>query len=107
MKTFFTSLKNFNELVMFQHSIFSLPFIFIAMIVSADGWFGWYLLVMGVGGSLLVNASLNAAVVTGLLPATGLPFPFVSYGGSSLVTTAAGWGLVLNVSRYRASPRRR
>lgn len=43
----FTSLKNFNELVMFQHSIFSLPFIFIAMIVSADGWFGWYLLVMG------------------------------------------------------------
>jgi len=42
-----TSLKNFNELVMFQHSIFSLPFIFIAMIVSANGWFGWYLLVMG------------------------------------------------------------
>jgi 4-hydroxybenzoate polyprenyltransferase len=42
-----TSLKNFNELVMFQHSIFSLPFIFIAMIVSADGWFGWYLLFMG------------------------------------------------------------
>jgi len=42
-----TSLKNFNELVMFQHSIFSLPFIFIAMIVSADGWFGWKLLLMG------------------------------------------------------------
>jgi len=42
-----TSLKNFNELVMFQHSIFSLPFIFIAMIVSAGGWFGWYLLFMG------------------------------------------------------------
>lgn len=32
---------------MFQHSIFSLPFIFIAMIVAADGWFGWYLLFMG------------------------------------------------------------
>jgi len=32
---------------MFQHSVFSLPFIFIAMIVSADGWFGWYLLFMG------------------------------------------------------------
>jgi len=44
---FLTSLKNFNELVMFQHSIFSLPFIFIAMIVAADGWFGWYLLFMG------------------------------------------------------------
>ena len=33
---------------MFQHSIFSLPFIFIAMIVAADGWFGWKLLVLGV-----------------------------------------------------------
>ncbi len=47
MNKLFTSLKNFNELVMFQHSIFSLPFIFIAMIVSAEGWFGWYLLFMG------------------------------------------------------------
>jgi len=41
-------LKYFNELVMFQHSIFSLPFIFIAMIVSAKGWFGFGLLFMGV-----------------------------------------------------------
>lgn len=47
MNKLVTSIKNFNELVMFQHSIFSLPFIFIAMIVAADGWFGWYLLLMG------------------------------------------------------------
>jgi len=40
--------KDFNELVMFEHSIFSLPFIFIAMVVAADGWFGWWLLLMGV-----------------------------------------------------------
>ena len=40
-------LNDFNELVMFKHSIFSLPFIFIAMIVAADGWFGIYLLIMG------------------------------------------------------------
>ncbi len=40
-------LKDFNELVMFQHSIFSLPFIFIAMVVAADGWFGWKLLFLG------------------------------------------------------------
>jgi cell division protein FtsW len=62
-----------------------------------------YLLVMGVGASLLVNAGLNAAVVTGLSPATGLPLPFVSYGGSSLLCTAAAWGIVLNVSRFRAA----
>ncbi len=45
-------LKNFNELVMFQHSIFSLPFIFIAMIVSADGWFGWQLTVFAILASI-------------------------------------------------------
>ena len=39
--------RDFNELIMFQHSIFSLPFIFIAMIVSANGWFGWKLLLLG------------------------------------------------------------
>jgi len=41
-------LSDLNELVMFKHSIFSLPFIFIAMIVSADGFFGWKLLFLGV-----------------------------------------------------------
>jgi len=40
-------IKHFNELVMFQHSIFSLPFIFIAMVVAAQGWFGFDLLVLG------------------------------------------------------------
>lgn len=41
-------LNDFNELVMFKHSIFSLPFIFIAMVVAANGWFGWSLLFLGV-----------------------------------------------------------
>jgi len=40
-------LRDFNELVMFQHTVFSLPFIFIAMVVSANGWFGFKLLVLG------------------------------------------------------------
>ncbi|WP_457596068.1 menaquinone biosynthesis prenyltransferase MqnP [Hydrogenimonas sp.] len=39
--------RDFNELIMFQHSVFSLPFIFIAMVVAADGWFGWRLLALG------------------------------------------------------------
>ena len=41
-------LNDFNELVMFKHSIFSLPFIFIAMVISANGWFGWNLFILGV-----------------------------------------------------------
>ena len=42
------SLSDFSELVMFKHSIFSLPFIFIAMVVASKGWFGWRLLFLGV-----------------------------------------------------------
>ncbi|PHS58522.1 MAG: 4-hydroxybenzoate polyprenyltransferase [Sulfurimonas sp.] len=52
-------LQDFNELVMFEHSIFSLPFIFIAMIVAADGWFGMYLLIMG---SLAAISARNFAM---------------------------------------------
>ena len=48
MKRLSKKLQAFNELVMFEHSIFSLPFIFIAMIVAADGWFGTFLLIMGI-----------------------------------------------------------
>ena len=52
MKKIFKLLNDFNELVMFKHSIFSLPFIFIAMVVAAKGWFGWTLLVLGVLAAL-------------------------------------------------------
>ena len=45
-------INNFNELVMFKHSIFSLPFIFIAMVVAANGWFGLYLTIMGILATL-------------------------------------------------------
>jgi 4-hydroxybenzoate polyprenyltransferase len=47
LQRYINKLKDFNELVMFEHSIFSLPFIFIAMIVAADGWFGFSLLILG------------------------------------------------------------
>lgn len=40
-------LKDFSELVVFEHSIFSLPFIFIAMFTAANGWFGFTLLLLG------------------------------------------------------------
>ena len=52
MQKYMNKLKDFNELVMFEHSVFSLPFIFIAMVVAADGWFGFWLLLMGVLAAL-------------------------------------------------------
>lgn len=45
-------LNDFSELVMFKHSIFSLPFIFIAMVVASHGWFGWKLLLLGILAAL-------------------------------------------------------
>ncbi|MDQ1340197.1 MAG: 4-hydroxybenzoate polyprenyltransferase [Campylobacterota bacterium] len=41
-------LAHFSELVMLKHSVFALPFIFIAMLVAAKGWFGWKLFVLGI-----------------------------------------------------------
>lgn len=58
-----------------------------------------YFLAFGITFSILVGFLINAGVVVGLLPTTGLPMPFLSYGGSSLVFTAAAVGVLLNISR--------
>jgi cell division protein FtsW len=60
------------------------------------------LLAAGVGLLLGGQALINLGVVSGLLPTKGIPLPFISFGGSSLVVTLAAVGLVLNVSRRAA-----
>lgn len=57
------------------------------------------LLCAGVGTLLAIQVMCNAGVVTGVLPVTGMPLPLLSYGGSGLLCTLAGIGLVLGVSR--------
>ena len=57
------------------------------------------LLAGGITSMILVNALINAGVVVNLLPTTGLPFPFLSYGGSSLVVHLVGIGILLNISK--------
>jgi cell division protein FtsW len=57
------------------------------------------MLVLGLASSVFVYASLNMLVATGLFPVTGLPLPFISYGGSALVVNAVSIGVLLNVSR--------
>lgn len=68
--------------------------------------FGRYL---GMGITLLigVQALVNAGVVTGLLPTKGLTLPFVSYGGSSLVVSLIGVGILLSISRDRQAGQQR
>jgi cell division protein FtsW len=58
-----------------------------------------YLLAAGMTLSLFINIAINIGVVTSLLPVTGLPLPFVSYGGSSLLACSASVGVLLNLSR--------
>ena len=47
----------------------------------------------------------NIGVVTGLLPNTGISLPFFSYGGTSLMMLLGEMGVLLSISRMRASPR--
>jgi cell division protein FtsW len=56
-------------------------------------------LAMGVTGLIVSQAVVNMAVVSGLLPTTGVPLPFLSFGGSSLVIMLFAAGVLLNVSR--------
>lgn len=60
------------------------------------------MLVVGIGCSIFWYAVLNMYVATGMFPVTGLPLPFLSYGGSALVVNAFAIGVLLNVSRHRA-----
>jgi len=55
----------------------------------------------GITAVTVVQAFLNAAVVCGAVPPTGLPLPFVSAGGSSLVAYLAAVGVLLSISRER------
>ncbi|HNU92412.1 MAG TPA: putative lipid II flippase FtsW [Spirochaetota bacterium] len=59
------------------------------------------LLAMGLTLLVVLQAFLNFGVVTGSLPTTGIPLPFISYGGSSLLSSLAAMGILLNISRYR------
>ncbi|MCB9437176.1 MAG: FtsW/RodA/SpoVE family cell cycle protein [Anaerolineales bacterium] len=60
------------------------------------------LLASGIIIWLVYDALLNIAVMTALVPPTGVPLPFISFGGSTLVAAMAGIGLVLSVSRVTA-----
>ena len=59
------------------------------------------LTIIGVMAMLLFHVFENVGMATGLMPITGIPLPFLSYGGSNLVTNMAGIGLVMNVVKNR------
>jgi cell division protein FtsW len=64
-----------------------------------------FLLALGITATFGLYAVVHMAVTTGLLPVTGIPLPFVSYGGSSIFFSAAAAGVLLNIGRQAQMPR--
>jgi cell division protein FtsW len=70
--------------------------------MRAPDRFGAFL-ALGVTAMVVVQAFFNISVVLGLLPTKGIPLPFVSYGGSSLLVSMVGMGILLNVSQHAST----
>ncbi len=62
--------------------------------------FGKYL-AFGITTLITLNALVNMSVASGVIPTTGVTLPFVSYGGTSIIFTAAAIGVLLNISSHR------
>lgn len=58
------------------------------------------LLAGGITGWIGIQAFINLGAMVGLIPLTGLPLPFISYGGSSLIVALTGMGILLNISKH-------
>ncbi len=71
---------------------------FMIIAINAKDLFG-SLIVIGVIAHLGMQVFINVAVVTNVIPNTGIPLPFISYGGSSLICLLMEMGIVLSVSR--------
>lgn len=78
----------------------------IRIAIQAPDQFGT-LLSIGIVSLFCIQVIFNLAVVTALLPVTGVPLPFISYGGTSLMINLITCGILLNISRYRVLPRKK
>ena len=68
--------------------------------INAKDMYGT-LLAIGITSVIGVQTIVNIAVVTGSMPVTGVPLPFISYGGTSLLITMSAVGVLLNISRQK------
>ncbi len=59
------------------------------------------LIAFGISFTIILNAYINAAVVTGVFPTTGIPLPFISFGGTSIIFLSTAAGIVANIG-YRS-----
>ena len=94
-----------------------LGFIGAALVIALFAVYGWRglraafnapdgfgrMLALGATAMVLFQSLINFAVVIGLMPTKGIPLPFVSYGGSSLLVMLLATGVLLNISQQSAS----
>jgi len=95
-----------------------LGFIGAALVIGLFAVYGWRglraafgapdgfgkLLALGITAMVLSQALINFAVVLGMMPTKGIPLPFVSYGGSSLLVMLLATGVLLNISQQATEP---
>lgn len=60
-----------------------------------------FMLATGITGFLAIHVLINIGMNLGIMPVTGIPLPFLSYGGTNLIVSLAAVGLLLSVSRHR------
>ena len=60
-----------------------------------------YIAAAGIAAVFFMTFTVNLSMASGLLPVVGMPLPLVSYGGTALLSTFIGFGVVLSASRYR------
>jgi cell division protein FtsW len=58
------------------------------------------LLATGITSWIILQAFINIAAISGLMPLTGVPLPFISYGSSNLIISLAAVGILVNISKY-------
>ena len=89
-------------------SIFILFFLFmfygIKILQNVPDVFGFFL-GMGIIMNVIIYFIINSSYVVGIFPTTGLPLPFISYGGSHLVLTLASMGILLNIAHSNIQKR--
>lgn len=64
------------------------------------------LLAAGISLTIILQFFINIGAISRFLPLTGIPLPFISYGGSSLIFTLVGAGIILNISKYAGRARK-
>lgn len=78
---------------------FSVFFIGVLIAKKAKDPFG-QLLAYGLSFNIILSAFINAAVVTGMVPTTGITLPFISFGGTSIIVFCISIGLIISIGRY-------